>query len=66
MPASGRRGIVVEHRPTPLYRRPGPVRRLLALAASGGLGLLFGVLAAIVTAYAVAWSVIWLTNLLEQ
>ncbi|MDJ0768675.1 MAG: hypothetical protein QNJ12_07770 [Ilumatobacter sp.] len=59
-------GFAVEHIDAPAYRRPGPVRRLLALAASGGIGLLTGVLTAIVLSFAVAIAVIWLTNLLQR
>jgi hypothetical protein len=61
-----RSGIIVDHLDTPAYQRPGIVRRALALIASGGIGLLTGVLAAIITSFAVAIAVIWLTNLLEQ
>ena len=49
-----------------MYRRPGIIRRVLALAASSGIAVLIGVLSAIVTAFAVAWAVIWMTNLLQQ
>lgn len=59
-------GIVVDHIDTPLYRRPGIVRRILAAAASGGIGLLVGVLAAIVASFSIALAVIWMTDLLEQ
>lgn len=59
-------GILVDHFDTPQYRRPGPVRRLLALVASGGLGVVTGVLAAIIVSFSVALAVIWLTNLLQQ
>jgi hypothetical protein len=59
-------GIVVDHYDTPLYRRPGPIRRVFAAVASGGIGLLTGVLAAIVVSFAIATAVIWLTNLLQQ
>lgn len=59
-------GTVVDHYDTPQYRRPGIIRRVLALAASGGIGVLSGVLLAIVTSFAIAISVIWLTNLLQQ
>jgi hypothetical protein len=62
----GTAGIVVDHLDTPRYRRPGPIRRILALAASGGIGVLTGVLTAIIVAFAVAISVIWLTNLLQR
>lgn len=59
-------GVVVDHFDTPLYRRPGPIRRALALVASGGIGVLTGVLAAIIVSFTVAIAVIWLTNLLQQ
>lgn len=58
--------MAVEHLDTPSYRRPGVIRRLLALVASGGIGLLVGVLTAIVVAFGVAMSVIWLSNLLQR
>jgi len=58
--------VVVDHYDTPQYRRPGIIRRILALIASGGIGILTGVLLAIVTSFTVAISVIWLTNLLQQ
>jgi len=57
---------MVDHFDTPQYRRPGVVRRVLALVASGGIGVLTGVLAAIVLSFAIAVAVIWLTNLLQQ
>ena len=59
-------GIVVDHLDTQLYRRPGVVRRLLAAILSGGIGLLVGVLTAIVVAFGTAWAVIWMTNLLHR
>jgi hypothetical protein len=59
-------GVVVDHFDTPQYRRPGIVRRLFALAASGGIGVLTGILLAIVTSFAIAIAVIRLTNLLQQ
>lgn len=59
-------GIAVEHFDTPPYRRPGPIRRLLALAASGGIGIFMGVISAIVLSFTIAIAVIWLTNLLQQ
>lgn len=59
-------GIPVEHHDAPLYRRPGPIRRVLAAAASGGIGVLTGVILAIVTSFVIAAAVIWMTNLLEQ
>ena len=59
-------GVVVDHIDTPAYRRPGVVRRILALVTSGGLAVLIGVLAAIITAFGIAVAVIWMTNLLQQ
>jgi hypothetical protein len=59
-------GVVVDHYDTPAYRRPGPIRRVLALAASGGIGVITGVLTAIVASFSIAIAVIWLTNLLQQ
>ncbi len=59
-------GVPVEHHPTPLDRGVNPLRRLLALVASGGIGLLMGVLSAIVIAFGTALAVIWMTNLLER
>lgn len=57
---------MVDHFDAPPYRRPGIVRRLLALVASGGIGILTGVILAIVTSFAIAIAVIRLTNLLQQ
>ena len=59
-------GVPVEHHPTPLDHGVNPVRRLLAMVATGGLGMLFGVLSAIVIAFGTALAVIWMTNLLER
>ena len=59
-------GIVVDHVDTPLYRRPGIIRRSFAAVASGGIGLLVGVLTAIIVSFAVAWAVISMTNLLQR
>lgn len=56
--------ISVDHFDTPTYRRPGIIRRLFALVASGGIGILTGVLVAIVTSFVIAIAVIWMTNLL--
>ncbi|HEY5663450.1 MAG TPA: hypothetical protein VIS05_05380 [Ilumatobacter sp.] len=59
-------GVAVDHHETPAYRRPGPVRRVLAAAASGGIGVLTGVLSAIVVSFSIALAVIWLSGLLER
>lgn len=58
--------MIVDHVDTPLYKRPGIVRRLLAAAASGGIGLLVGVLSAIIISFTIAYAVIWITGLLQQ
>ena len=60
------RAVAVDHFDTPEYRRPGPIRRVLALIASGGLAVLIGVVAAIVVAFGIALAIIRLTNLLQQ
>jgi hypothetical protein len=57
--------IEVVHEPVDRYRRPGPLRRVLALGASGGLAVVTGAVIAIVTAFAVSWAVITLTSLLK-
>lgn len=57
---------MVDHYDTPEYRRPGPIRRVLAILASGGLAVLIGIVAAIVIAFGVALAIIRLTNLLQQ
>ena len=59
-------GVVVEHHDTPVYRRPGLIRRLIAFVASGGLGIVIGVVTAIAIAFSVSIAVIWLTNLLQN
>lgn len=59
-------GVAVDHLDTPSERKVGVVRRLLALAASGGIGIGMGVLAAILATFAVAWAVIRLSALLQQ
>lgn len=58
--------VMVDHYDTPEYRRPGLVRRVLALVASGGLAVLIGVIAAIVVSFGIALAIIRLTNLLQQ
>ena len=58
--------FMVDHHDTPEYRRPGLVRRALALVASGGLAALIGVIAAIVVSFGIALAIIRLTSLLQQ
>jgi hypothetical protein len=59
-------GVPVDHRDAPLYRRPNPIRRLLAAMASSGLVLVTGAVLAIVLSFAAAWAVITLTDLLKR
>jgi hypothetical protein len=58
--------IVVDHQPVPLYRRPGPLRRLFAAVTSTGLALVTGAVLATVIGFAVAYAVITLTGLLRS
>jgi hypothetical protein len=58
--------VVVEHRPAELYRAPGPLRRLWAALASGGLALITGAVIAVVLSFAAAFAVITLTGLLGR
>ncbi|MEL6890401.1 MAG: hypothetical protein AAFP84_02290 [Actinomycetota bacterium] len=50
----------------PLYRQPNPLRRVFAAAASAGIGVVIGAVAAIIIAFGSAWLVITLTDLLKQ
>jgi hypothetical protein len=61
-----RRPILVDHEPALLYRRPGPIRRVFAALASGGLAVVTGAIAATVVAFGVAWTVVRLTSLLKR
>lgn len=54
------------HATTEPYRAAGPVRRLWAAVASGGLVLVIGAVIATVTAFALAVIVTTLTDLLKQ
>jgi hypothetical protein len=54
------------HVPTEPYRPANPVRRLWAVAASGGLAVVIGAIIATVTAFALAVVVTTLTDLLKQ
>jgi hypothetical protein len=63
---SDRAGVEVEHLPTPTYRRPGPIRRLLAAIAGAGLTVVSGAILATVVAFTVAFAVITLTDLLRR
>ncbi len=50
----------------PLYKPPNIVRRVLAGVASAGLGVVIGVVSAIVIAFGSAYVVITLTDLLKS
>ncbi|HUF97599.1 MAG TPA: hypothetical protein VMM60_05665 [Ilumatobacter sp.] len=66
-PREARSSVVpVDHFDTPEYRRPGPIRRLLALVASGGIALLIGVVTAIVLSFGIALAIVQLTSLLRE
>jgi hypothetical protein len=51
---------------SPLYKRPGPLRRLWAVVASSGIALVIGAVVAITIAFGTAYVVITLTDLLKQ
>lgn len=51
---------------TPLYSRPGPLRRVWAAVASSVLGVVIGAVTAIVIAFAVGYVMITLTDILKQ
>ncbi len=50
----------------PLYKRPGPLRRIWALVASSGIAVVMGAVLATITAFGLAYIVITLTDLLKQ
>lgn len=58
--------VEVDHEPGEVYRRPGPLRRLLAAAAGLGITIVTGAVVAIVLAFALALTVIRLTGLLGR
>jgi uncharacterized membrane protein YjjP (DUF1212 family) len=58
--------LAVDHLESEPHRRPGPLRRLLALGASGGLAIVTGAVAATVIAFGIAWAVTTLTSLLKR
>jgi ABC-type nitrate/sulfonate/bicarbonate transport system permease component len=58
--------IPIAETTTSLYKRPGLVRRLWAIAAGSVLSIVIGAVLAIVIAFAASWLVITLTDLLKQ
>ena len=51
---------------TTLYKRPGPLRRLMAAVAGSGIAIVIGAVLAIVIAFGTGYLVITLTDLLKQ
>lgn len=58
--------IEITHGVARPYHAPGPLRRLWAAVASGGLALVIGAVVATVTAFGLAWMVVTLTDLLKK
>jgi ABC-type nitrate/sulfonate/bicarbonate transport system permease component len=58
--------IPIAEATTSLYKRPGPLRRLLAAAAGSAIAVLIGAVLAVVIAFGTAFAVITLTDLLKQ
>ena len=51
---------------TPLYKRPGPLRRVWSIVATSGIAVVMGAVLATITAFGLAYIVITLTDLLKQ
>jgi hypothetical protein len=64
--SDGLHGIPVEQRPTEEYRRPGPLRRLLALGTTGVVAVVTGAVFAIALSFLAVYAVTTLTSLLRQ
>jgi len=50
----------------PLYKPPNPIQRVWAAIASAGLGVIIGIVSAIVVAFGTAFVVVTLTDLLKS
>ena len=50
----------------PLHKPPNPIRRVWAAIASAGLGVIIGIVSAIVIAFGTAFVVVTLTDLLKS
>lgn len=51
---------------TPLYKTANPLRRIWAAVASAGIGIVIGVISAVLIAFGSAYIVITLTDLLKS
>ncbi|MFK8025249.1 MAG: hypothetical protein AB8G26_14930 [Ilumatobacter sp.] len=58
--------IGVAETTVPVYRAPNPLRRIWAAVASLGIGVVIGVVSAIVIAFGSAYVVVTLTDLLKS
>jgi hypothetical protein len=58
--------IGVAETTVPLYKRPGPIRRLWAIVAGSGIAIVMGAVLATVVAFGLAFVVTTLTDLLRQ
>ena len=58
--------VGIAETPAPVYKRPGPLRKLWAAVAGTGIAVVMGAVLAIVVAFASAVLVITLTDLLTQ
>lgn len=60
-------GLVEVERLAPVpYRRPGPIRRILAGVATGGLSIVIGAVTAVIIAFASIYLVVTVTGLLDR
>jgi hypothetical protein len=58
--------IGVAETTVPLYKRPGPIRKVWAIVASSGIAVVIGAVLAITIAFGMAFVVTTLTDLLKQ
>lgn len=56
--------MAVAHQPVKLYKRPNPIRRLFALATTGVIGVILGVIIAILISFAGGFALIRLSDML--
>jgi ABC-type nitrate/sulfonate/bicarbonate transport system permease component len=61
-----RQPIPIAETTTPLYQRPGPLRRIWAAMASSAIAVVIGAVLAVVLAFGLGILVITLTDLLTQ